>query len=109
MMDHRERFLQIKDFLKPYQRIWQNEIMLMYPRPFEDYSLEWIEELRQYQDKKDVIKLEKKEVNGFVKSPELISFYDEIARLTQLPEAPNYPAMPEDRFTWLIIIPKKQH
>ncbi len=109
MMDHRERFLQIKDFLKPYQRIWQNEIMLMYPRPLEDYSLEWIEELRQYQDKKDVIKLEKKEVNGFVKSPELISFYQEIARLTQLPEAPNYPAMPEDRFTWLFIIPKKQH
>ena len=109
MMNHRERFLQIKDFLKPYQRIWQNEIMLMYPDPFEGYPLEWIEELRQYQDKTDVIKLEKKEVNGLVKSPELKSFYEDIARLTQLPGAPKYPAMPEDRFTWLFIIPKKQH
>jgi hypothetical protein len=109
MMNHRERFLQIRDFLKPYQRIWQNEIMLMYPNTFEGYPLEWIEELRQYQDKNDVIKLEKKEVNGLVKSPELKFFYDEIARLTQLPDAPKYPAMPEDRFTWLFIIPKKQH
>jgi hypothetical protein len=109
MMNHRERFLQIRDFLKPYQRIWQNEIMLMYPAPLEGYALEWIEELRQYQDKNDVIKLEKKEVDDLVKSPELKFFYDEIARLTQLPEAPKYPAMPEDRFTWLFIIPKKQH
>jgi hypothetical protein len=109
MMNHRERFLQIRDFLKPYQRIWQNEIMLMYPDPLHGYPLEWIEELRQYQDKNDVIKLEKKEVNGFVKSHKLKSFYDEIALLTKLPASPDYPPMPEDRFTWLFIIPKKQH
>ncbi len=109
MMNHRERFLQIRDFLKPYQRIWQNEIMLMYPDPLHGYPLEWIEELRQYQDKNDVIKLEKKEVNGFVKSHKLKSFYNEIALLTKLPASPDYPPMPEDRFTWLFIIPKKQH
>lgn len=83
--------------------------MLMYPDPLHGYPLEWIEELRQYQDKNDVIKLEKKEVNGFVKSHKLKSFYDEIALLTKLPASPDYPPMPEDRFTWLFIIPKKQH
>ena len=73
-MNHRERFLQIKEFLKPYQRIWENEIMLMYPTPLDGYDLEWIEDLRRFQDKKDVIRLEKKDVLDYIENPKLLEF-----------------------------------
>jgi hypothetical protein len=108
-MNHRERFLQIKEFLKPYQRIWENEIMLMYPTPLDGYDPEWIEDLRRFQDKKDVIRLEKKDVLDYIENPKLIEFYQTIEKLCILPRAQDYPPMPEDRFTWLFIIPKKQH
>lgn len=108
-MNHRERFLQIKSFLKAYQEIWQNEIMLMYPDPLEGYDLEWIEDLRRFQKKEDVIRLEKKDVFGHIENPSLIDFYKQIEELSQLPTARKYEDMPEDRFTWLFIIPKKQH
>lgn len=108
-MNHRERFIQIRDFLKPYQKIWQNEIMLMYPTPLEDYDPVWIEDLMRFQDKKDVIKLEKKDVFSLIKCPSLIDFYQKILTLSLVPAIKTYPPMPEDRFTWLFIIPKKQH
>jgi hypothetical protein len=108
-MNFQQRFLEIQDLLKPYQNLWQNEIMLMYPDPVGDYSLEWIEDLLRFQDKTDVIKLEKKEVFDFIESPSLIEFYRQIEKLEKLPTIPDYPPMPEDRFTWLYIIPKKQH
>jgi 2-polyprenyl-3-methyl-5-hydroxy-6-metoxy-1,4-benzoquinol methylase len=108
-MNHRERFLQIKEFLKPYQRIWENEIMLMYPTPLDGYDPEWIEDLRRFQDKKDVIRLEKKDVLDYIENPKLIEFYQTIEKLCHLPQGNDYPSMPEDRFTWLFIIPKKQH
>lgn len=108
-MDHRKRFLEIKEFLKPYQRIWQNEIMLQYPDPISDYPIEWIEDLRRFQKKDDVIRLEKKDVFDYIRHPSLVSFYERIKELSELPQMPNYSPMPEDPWTWLFIIPKKQH
>ncbi|MFP5386373.1 MAG: methyltransferase [Bacteriovoracia bacterium] len=108
-MNLSERFLQIRDFLKPYQRIWQNEIMLMYPDPLSGYPLEWIEDLRRFKAKSDVIRLEKKDVFDLISSPSLISFYREIEALCSLPQKETYPPLPEDSFTWLFMIPKKQH
>lgn len=107
-MNLKTHFLQIRDFLKPYQRIWQNEIMLRYPSPLEGYHLEWIEDLRRFQNTEDIIRLEKKDVFDFIQSPGLIDFYRRIQELSQLPQIKSYPPMPEDRFTWLHIIPKKQ-
>jgi len=107
-MNFKDRLLEIRDFLKPYQRIWQNEIMLMYPNPLDDYPLEWIEDLRRFQDKGDVIRLEKKDVFDLIESPSLREFYLRIEELSKLPQVDAYPPMPEDRFTWLYIIPKKQ-
>ena len=108
-MNHRERLLQIRDFLKPYQEIWQNEIMLMYPEPLKGHSLEWIEDLRRFQNKPDVIRLEKKDVFDYIQNPSLIEFYKKLEELGQLPQVRSYPPMPENSFTWLYIIPKKQH
>lgn len=89
--------------------MWQNEIMLMYPNPFDGYPMEWIEDLRRFQNKEDVIRLEKKDVQGLIENPSLIEFYSRIEELSALPAIPNYPPMPEEPFTWLFIIPKKQH
>lgn len=108
-MNHRERFQEILDFLKPYQRIWQNEIMLMYPNPLEGYPMEWVEDLRRFQSKNDVIRLEKKDVFDYIQSPSLIEFYKRIEELCILPQVSTYSPMPEDAFTWLFMIPKKQH
>ena len=83
--------------------------MLMYPSPLNDYPMEWIEDLRRFKNKNDVIRLEKKDVYDFVESPSLIDFYRRIEALCSLPGVKEYPPMPEDSFTWLFMIPKKQH
>jgi hypothetical protein len=108
-MDFKRRYLEIQDFLKPYQRIWQNEIMLQYPNAVADYPTDWISDLVRFQDKETVIRLEKRDVFPFVQDPSLREFYQRIDELTSLPSRPDYPAMPEDAFTWLHMIPKKQH
>lgn len=83
--------------------------MLDYPEPVKDYNPEWIEELAQFKSKEEVILLEKKEVDRLLKNPELLNFYAKIKTLTEVPAMDEYPPMPEDRFIWLFIIPKKQH
>ncbi len=108
-MDHRERFLQLKEFLKPYQKIWQNEIMLQYPDPIKDYNPEWILELNRFKSKEEIISLEKKDVWGLLKNPQLLDFYTKIRELCEVPLLDEFPKIPEDRFTWLFMIPKKQH
>lgn len=108
-MNYRQRFLEIHEFLKPYQRIWQNEIMLLYPNPMEDYPKDWIEELSQFQDKQDNIDLEKKKVSHLLKNPELLALFERAEKLSEVPKAPDLPPMPETRNTWLYIIPKKQY
>lgn len=108
-MNHRQHFQEILDFLKPYQKIWQNEIMLMYPNELDGYPTEWLEELASIRDKHQVIELEKKNVKDFIKSPTLLSFYQRIEELCRFPEIAAYPEMATDKYTFLYIIPKKQH
>ena len=59
-MDFKKRFQEIAEFLQPYQRIWQNEIMLLYPNPLNDFPQDWVNELAQFKNQEDVIRLEKK-------------------------------------------------
>ena len=106
-MDHKLRLREIIDFLKDYQTIWQNEIMLMYPDPLGGYPHEWLEELAAIDDKALMIRLERKEVQGLLKNPTLLDFYSRIEELCQLPQAPVLPEMPANNSTWLFMIPKK--
>lgn len=108
-MNLKERFLQITEFLQLYQNIWENEIMLLYPHPLQGYPLEWVEELAQFREKSDVIRLEKKDVYDFIQNPSLIAFYRRIEELVDVPFIEEYPSMPENHYTFLYVIPKKQH
>lgn len=106
-MDHKERLREIIDFLKPYQKIWQNEIMLMYPAPLEGYPSSWLKELRSIRDKAAMIHLERKEVQGRLKTPDLLAFYARIEELCRLEIAPVLAPIPATNSTWLFMIPKK--
>lgn len=108
-MDYHKRLQDIAAFLKPYQRIWQNEIMLMYPDPLKDYPASWIEELASFKQESDVIRLEKKDVKGLLHHPELLAFYQRIEELSAIPKMAELDPMPEDAWTFLHMIPKKQH
>lgn len=107
-MDLKKRFQEIAQFLKPYQRIWENEIMLQYPDPVKDYPAEWVEELASFRDRDVVIGLEKKELPE-LKSASLKAFYQRIDELCQLESIPALPAFPERRFSFLYMIPKKEY
>jgi hypothetical protein len=108
-MDYRKRFSEIAEFLQPYQRIWQNEIMLMYPDPLGDYPLAWVEELAAIREKDQILQLERKEISGLIKNPSLISFYQKIEDLSSTPGIPDLPPLQADASTYLYMIPKKQH
>jgi hypothetical protein len=108
-MNLRQRFLEIQDFLKPYQRIWQNEILLLYPDPLKDYPDSWLKDLSRFSSKEDVMRLERKEVQGLIEEESLIAFYHQMEELIRLPFTAPLPPMPEDSFTFLYMIPKKQH
>lgn len=83
--------------------------MLMYPAPLNGYQMTWIEDLRRFKNRKDVIRIEKKDVFSFITNTELITYYKQIEKLCKLPQIQDYPAMPETPWTWLFMIPKKQH
>lgn len=83
--------------------------MLMYPDPFAGYPMDWIEDLRRFQDKNDLIRIEKKDVFPFIENESLIAFYKRINELSELPVIAPLPPMPEEPWTWLFMIPKKQH
>ncbi len=106
-MDYRKRLREIVDFIKPYQRIWQNEIMLMYPDPLAGYPMDWLEELAAIKDKASLISLERKEVQGLLHHPELLAFYARLEELCRLDQSPELPPMPATNATWLYMIPKK--
>lgn len=108
-MDYRKRLLEITTFLKPYQRIWQNEIMLLYPDPLQYHPMDWVEELAGIRNKHDIIQLEKKEGRGLIHNPELLAFYQRIEELCQMPSIPDLPPMPFDFKTFLYMTPKKQY
>jgi hypothetical protein len=108
-MDFKKRFQEIAEFLQPYQRIWQNEIMLLYPNPLNDFPQEWVNELAQFKNQEDVIRLEKKDVFSYIKSPSLIAFYKRIEELADIPKIPELPLFPDNKSLFLHMIPKKQH
>lgn len=108
-MDHKKRFQEIYLFLKPYQRIWQNEIMLLYPEPLGDIPHDWVADLARFTGSEELIKLERKEVFGLIQHPDLVQFYEEIERLSKVPHIPQLPQFPEKKTSFLYMIPKKQH
>lgn len=83
--------------------------MLLYPDPISDYPIEWIEDLRRFQEKTDLIRIEKKDVFPYIENESLREFYREIEELCKLPSIKSYSPMPEEPWTWLFMIPKKQH
>jgi hypothetical protein len=108
-MNHQSRLLEIIEFLRPYQTIWQNEIMLLYPTPLEGYPEAWVDDLLRFQGREEMIRLERKQVQGLIKDPSLKGLYDRREKLIEVPQARKLPPMPEDSFTFLYMIPKKQH
>lgn len=108
-MDHKKRFQEIALFLKPYQRIWQNEIMLLYPDPLGNIPQPWIDDLARFTGSEELIKLERKEVFGLIENPDLIKFYQDIEALSKVPKIPELPQFPEKKNSFLYMIPKKQH
>ncbi|MES2526823.1 MAG: methyltransferase [Bdellovibrionota bacterium] len=108
-MDHRKRFREITDFLKLYQNIWQNEIMVMYPDPLSHYPMSWLQELDSVKDKAALIRLERKEVQGIIRNQELLDFHARIEELCRLEKLRPLPAMPAKNSTWLYMIPKKKY
>ncbi len=81
----------------------------MYPMPLECFPAAWVEELANITSPEDVVRLEKKDFRGLVHSPDLLKFYERIEELSKLPAAPELPPMPENAYTFLYVIPKKQH
>jgi Methyltransferase domain len=108
-MDYRKRFLEIYDFLSTYQKIWQNEIMLLYPDYLAEYPYPWVKDLARVRVKSDIIRLEMRDIHGLVSDPELIAFYDRIEELCDVPFIGDYPPMPVGPHTFLYMIPKKQY
>lgn len=108
-MNHRQRLLEIAEFLRPYQSIWQNEILLLYPTPLRDFKSEWVQDLAAVTDKNKQIKLERHEGAEFLTHPELLAYYQRRQELIQVETAPKRAPMPTDRFTFLFMIPKKQY
>ncbi len=108
-MDHKKHFTEIAEFLKPYQKICQNEIMLLYPDPIQGFPSDWVEELAFIRDKSLIIEIEKKAVSGILKNPLLLKYYERIDELCQLPGLPDLSPIPDTLSTFLYMTPKKQH
>jgi hypothetical protein len=108
-MDHKKRFQEIALFLKPYQRIWQNEIMLLYPDPLGDIPHAWVADLARFTGSEELIQLERKQVLGLIQHADLIKFYQDIETLSAVPKIPELPLFPEKKNSFLYMIPKKQH
>lgn len=83
--------------------------MLLYPTHMNDYPKTWVEDLLRFQDRADLIKIERKQVEGLIKEPSLVRFYEHRKELIDVPFAPELPPMPEKHNTFLFVIPKKQH
>ena len=108
-MNFKNRMKEIISFLKPYQSIWQNEIMLLYPHSFDYFDSEWLDEINQIEDLELLVQLEKKLHQNVIKGASLYEFYENVERLTRFPAGGSLPAMPENKYTWLHIVPKKKH
>ena len=83
--------------------------MLEYPSPLTHYPLEWVDELAAIKDKESCIRLEKKDIAGLVHSDGLKRFYARLEELSQVEVPPPTAPIPEGPFTFLYVIPKKEH
>jgi len=108
-MNLKERFLQITEFLKLYQNIWENEIMLQYPNPLKAYPMEWIEELMEIQQSDILLDIERKNVEGHLKGESLLQFFRDVLALCEVPSALTPDIVPTTKSTFLYVIPKKEH
>lgn len=108
-MNLKERFLQITEFLKPYQNIWENEIMLQYPKPLEGYPMPWINELMEINKLDVLLEIERKNVEGHLKDESLLQFFRDILALCEVPKANSPELVPTSKTTFLYVIPKKEH
>jgi hypothetical protein len=108
-MNLKERFLQITEFLKPYQNIWENEIMLRYPNPLEGYPQDWIDELMEISELKTLLEIERKNVEGHLKNETLLKFFRDVLTLCEVPKAASLTLAPTSKTTFLYVIPKKEH
>lgn len=83
--------------------------MLLYPTPLDDYPENWIQDLLRFEKHEDQLLLERKKVEGLIEDPSLIEFYQRRKELIDVPFAPELSPMPETHFTFLYVVPKKQH
>jgi hypothetical protein len=108
-MDYRSHFLKIKAFLEPYQSIWKNEIMLLYPTPLIHFPKTWIKDLKRIKTSEDIVKLERKEFDGLISDPTFLTHMEEMRELEVIPSLEAPAPLVTDAFTFLFMIPKKQH
>jgi len=108
-MDFKEKLQKLHDFLAPYEPLWSREIMLEYPRALEGYPQEWLDELSSFTDPQTQIQIEKKKIQGLIKNEELLKLYKIEKELTTLPTIEIKELPPSDKYTYLFMIPKKQH
>jgi len=83
--------------------------MLMYPDPLKDYPEEWIEEIVSVKNQDDIILLERRAFQNIIHGPSLRKFYERIEELSELENLHQLPDFPETPFSFLYVIPKKQH
>lgn len=83
--------------------------MLLYPTPLEDYPSDWIDEVLRIIDAGGALALERKRYEELVTLPSLRTFYERRAALIDVPWAAPAAAFPETPFSFLYMIPKKQH
>jgi SAM-dependent methyltransferase len=108
-MNHEQHFLSIIDFLLPYENIWQYEILLIHENLEDFYPKVWLDELELITDPQIILDLEQKNYHQHLKNPELRNFYEKSLQLTTFEQYQNSKTLPENHYTFLYTIPKKQH
>lgn len=108
-MDHQDRFIKVVNLLKPYQKIWQNEILHSYPYATSAYTVEWIEEISAIKDPEVLLKLERKDFKNIIKNQTLYNLYQSAQELTSFPVYEPKNPLPTNWTTFLQMILKKQY
>lgn len=107
-MNLRERFNLITEKLTPFAGIWENEILMQYPHPFDYYRQDWLEFLEQAPE--DVLlQLEMKNFDHPSIPESLRAHGNEFNNLCKLALFHKEEKNTFDAFTFLHIKPKKQY